>query len=337
MNTNTIKKPILLIDGLNVFIRHFAVNESVTAGGDLVGGVLGFTKALGHLIEQFKPEVVYVVWEQGGPSPRRKSIYSEYKANRATNKQLKEMYRQDGKFIAASDTQNKLFQLQLLTKILGELPVCQLFLQDTECDDIIAYLAKRKFQGRTDTTKIVVSSDKDFYQLLEDPTVRIYDPGKKLLVGADDVLERFGVHVRNITLARAVVGDPSDNLDGIPGIGFKTLTSRYPGIRSGETDLDASWLEEASRKAINESGGKKLPKCYSDVLQHLDVVNRNWRLMFLDTSCLAASQIAKIDYKVDNFEPKYNKMNYLKIFSSAGIPVSYDIDNCFNATRLLLR
>lgn len=337
MNTQQqpMKKPILLIDGLNLFLRHFAVNETTNAGGELVGGVLGFVKALGHLTDQFKPEVVYVVWEQGGPSPRRKAVYPEYKANRATTKQLKEIYRPDGKFIAASDTQNKLYQLQLLTKVLGELPVCQLFLQETECDDIIAYLAKRKFQNRTDTTKIIVSSDKDFYQLLEDPTVRIFDPGKHLLVTAEDVKNRFGVHVRNITLARAVVGDPSDNLDGVSGIGFKTLLSRYPGISTGDTDLDVSWLEQASVKALNES--KKPPKCYGDMVQNLEVVKRNWRLMFLDTSCLSASQINKLEHKVDSFQPKCNKMSYLKAFAEAGISVNYDIDNAFSATKLLLR
>ena len=84
-----IKKSYVFIDGFNVFLRHFVVNETVNAGGDLVGGVVGFIKNLGNVISLLRPERVFVIWEQGGPSPRRKHIYSEYKANRATNKALK--------------------------------------------------------------------------------------------------------------------------------------------------------------------------------------------------------------------------------------------------------
>ena len=77
-----ITKPILVIDGLNYFLRHFSVNEDVTVGGDLVGGVTGFVRGLGKLIDQLKPDRVFVVWEQGGPSQRRKHIYPAYKASK---------------------------------------------------------------------------------------------------------------------------------------------------------------------------------------------------------------------------------------------------------------
>ena len=109
-----ITKPIVVIDGLNYFTRSFMINEAVTAGGDLVGGVVGFVRGLGSIISQLRPDRVFVIWEQGGPSARRKHIYSEYKANRATNKGLQEMYRNDGKFNAASNTKNKIFLMSLL-------------------------------------------------------------------------------------------------------------------------------------------------------------------------------------------------------------------------------
>ena len=329
-----ITKPILVIDGLNYFTRNFMVNETVTASGDLVGGVVGFVRGLGKLISQLHPDRVFVVWEQGGPSPRRKHIYSEYKANRATNKGLQEMYRNDGKFNPNSNMKNKVYQLQLLSKALGHLPVCQVYVQDTEADDIIAYLVKRKFQNEA-CTKIVVSSDKDFYQLLEDPNVRIFDPARKILIDANYVVENFGTSPRNITLARSVIGDASDNLDGVPGVGFKTLAHRFPDFSRADIDLDQSWLMEYAKKEIQ--GSKKPPKCFADIVSHASVVERNWKLMYLDTSCLAASQISKVDYRVENFQPIANKLGFIKTFTGADIPLTNDIDFAFSVAKTLVR
>lgn len=329
-----INKSILVIDSFNVFMRHFCVNETVTAEGNLVGGVVGFVKALGTYIDQLRPDSVYVIWEQGGPSQRRKHIYPNYKANRATNKALQDVYRNDGKYIASSDGKNKLFQLQLLTKILGHLPVCQIYVQDTECDDIIAYLVKRKFQNNNQT-KIIVSSDKDFYQLLEDKNVRIFDPGKKILIDSKYVLDNFGISARNFTLARALVGDTSDNLNGVPGIGLKTVINRFPEFKRDDVDLDLSWIKNEAAKLLNEN--KKGPKCYSDIVSHMDIIERNWKLMYLDTSCLASTQISKVDYRLEIFKPICNKMDYIKTFVGADIPLTHDIDQAFLYAKTLLR
>jgi DNA polymerase-1 len=329
-----IEKPVLVIDGLNVFLRHFIVNESMSSTGELVGGVVGFIKGLGSLISTLHPDQVIVVWEQGGASPRRKHIFSEYKANRATSKALQTIYRSDGKMMPNNDGKNKLYQLQLLAKALGNMPICQIYVPDTECDDIIAYIVKRKLQGSSQT-KIVVSSDKDFYQLLEDKSIRIFDPARKILIDEAYILEKFGISPRNITLARAIAGDPSDNLDGVSGIGLKTVAGRFPDFARTDIDLDLSWIREASIKAINES--KKPPKCFSSILSEMNVVERNWKLMYLDTSCLAASQISKVDYKLETFKPICNRLDFIKTFMAADIPLTHDIDLAFTVSKTLVR
>jgi DNA polymerase-1 len=335
---STFTKPVLVVDGMNYFIRHFMASEAVTVGGDLVGGVVGFIKGLGSLINTLHPDQVIVVWEQGGPSPRRKHIFSEYKANRATNKELQSAYRNDGKFIANSDGKNKVFQLQLLAKALGSMPVCQVYVPDTEADDIIAYIVKRKLQG-SQQTKIVVSNDKDFYQLLEDPTIRIYDPARKILIDEAWVLEKFSISPRNITLARAVVGDTSDNIDGVDGVGLKTVANRFPDVARTDVDLDLTWIREAANEAISGSGGKKkkAPKCYMDIVANMSTVERNWNLMFLDTSCLASTQIDKINYKLENYKTVCNRLEFIKTFVSADVTFSMDLDSAFSAAKTLVR
>ena len=325
----TVTSPILFIDGLNVFMRSFMVANDVTADGNLIGGVVGFIRGLGKYIDQLKPSKVIIVWEQGGPSQRRKHIYSGYKANRHVgNKGLQEVYKTDGKI---SNQENKVFQLQVLTKALGHLPVCQIYVPDTEADDVIAYMVKRKFQ-QDDRTKIVVSNDKDFYQLLEDPNVRIFDPIRKILIDSEYVLNTFGISARNFTLARSIIGDPSDNLNGVPGIGFKTVASRLEAFARQDVDLDQVWLRETAMELVKAS---KL-KCYGEIISHQALIERNWKLMYLDTNCLASTQMAKIDYRLEEFKPISNKLEFIKTFTALDIPMTEDMDFTFTVAKTLL-
>lgn len=345
-------KTVLVVDGLNVFLRHFMVSEMLNSVGEMVGGALGFVGSLGSVIGRLKPNAVIVVWEKGGASSRRKSIYSEYKANRAAggnNPAMAEMsYRQDGKFRPAVDKTNKVFQLQLCTKLLKCLPVCQVYVENTEADDIVAYLTTQRFGHRAEPVRrIIMSSDKDFYQLLEDENVRIYDPAKKILVDKEYVEENFGVTPRNITLARSVIGDPSDNLDGVEGIGFKTISKRMPEFLSRDVDLDVEWLLNKCAESLNEIAAakpkKKPPACFGAIVENVDVVRRNWKLMYLGgTNALSASQIAQVDGKLDewNQDPnvqRYDKLLFMQELLRANIPFTSSMETCLESMLTLAR
>lgn len=346
-------KTVLIVDGLNYFIRFFMVSEALNSNGEMVGGALGFVSGLGSVIGQLKPNAVVVVWEKGGASSRRKAIYSQYKANRAAggnNPAMAEMsYRKDGKFRPAADQSNKVFQLQLCTKLLKCLPVCQIYVDNTEADDIIAYLATQRYGKALSEPmrRVVLSSDKDFYQLLEDENVRIYDPARKILVDKDYVENNFGVTPRNITLARAVIGDASDNLDGVDGIGFKTLSKRLPELMDRTVDLDLEWLQERCKAVLNEIAAakprKKPPVCFLEIVRNMDIVRRNWKLMYLGgTSSLAASQIAQIDGKLDewNADPtaqRYNKMLFMQELMRSNVPFTSSMETCLDSMLTLAR
>lgn len=345
-------KTVLIVDSLNVFIRHFMVSETMNSVGEMVGGALGFVGSIGSVIGQLKPNAVVVVWEKGGASSRRKSICPQYKANRAAggnNPAMAEMsYRGDGKFRPAVDKTNKVFQIQLCTKLLKCLPVCQLYVENTEADDIIAYLTTQRFGNREEPVRrIIMSSDKDFYQLLEDDNVRIYDPARKILIDKDYVETNFGVTPRNITLARSVIGDPSDNLDGVDGIGFKTISKRMPEFMDRSVDLDAEWLEEKCKESLNEIAAakpkKKAPACFGDIVENIDVVKRNWKLMYLGgTNALAASQISQIDGKLDEWNQnpnaqRYDKLLFMQELLRANIPFTSSLETCLESMLTLAR
>lgn len=331
------RRPIIVIDGMNLFVRHFMANDAVTSVGEPCGGVVGFLKALNGLTTQFSPERILVVWEQGGPSPRRKKIHPDYKENRTKIKSdFKSINLPSGgaplKQWIKEDKENKLKQIKTLVDCLKTLPVCQIYVAETECDDIIAYLIRNKLNS-TNNLKIIVSSDRDFYQLLDEPNVKIYNPADKsfhegpivkVKLNKDEFVE---IPARNYVLVRTLTGDDSDNIEGVPGMGFKTALKHFPMLCDPDTDQTIQGLLEAARTLATTK--KKTSKAIESLLVCEQLVKRNWQLMFLGSSCLAANQISKIDYALENFQPHSNKLELIKILLRAGIVTNINFDQMF--------
>lgn len=329
VSTQKTERPIIIVDGFNIFLRHFIVNETVNGMGDPVGGVVGFLKNLINLTNTFVPRKIYVVWEQGGGCPRRKKIFEGYKANRARDKETFKDVSKDQTVVKKQnhawimdDNENRIKQLHLLTQVLKQIPVCQIFLPETECDDIVAYLVKYKFKALPEK-KIIVSSDKDFYQLLEDPRVEIYDPAKREIVNGDKVFDKYQISARNFCLAKALVGDTSDNINGIAGLGFKTAAKRFPVLGDKTKDVLVSDIIEESQMHLDE---KSKIKIFNEIVTNTELLHRNWKLMYFDTSNLSASQIDKVDYIVENHVASMNKLGLIKTIIEAGIATDIDYD-----------
>jgi DNA polymerase-1 len=302
----------------------FCARPDTTTSGDPVGGVVGFVKYLNYLTHNFVPKKLFVVWEQGGASPRRKKIFEGYKANRAKDKEsFKDVNKDTSKRSwLMNDQENKLRQLHLLTQILKQMPVCQLYVGETEADDVIGYLLRNKL-AQENARKILVSSDKDFYQLLENPSIEIYDPAKKILVSAQKILDQYSISPRNFCLARTMVGDTSDNIPGVDGIGLKTAAKRFPILADTAVDLQSQDILNFCQQKLAE---KSKIKAYSDVFNSKSILERNWSLMYLDSTTLSASQIQKIDFTVDNFKPNLNKLGLIRTMMDAGVVTDIDYD-----------
>ena len=313
-----IKRPIIIVDGLNILIRNFLVNESMNNKSEPIGGVVGFLKYMDSLLNRFAPSKMIIVWENGGASPKRKALFPGYKENRAKIFKSGTSMKDNLRF----DTESKLKQLNLLYQIIQKTPICQIFIKETECDDIIGYLIKNKFLTQ-ERTKIIVSGDKDFYQLLEDKTVKIYDPARKILLDHAYVQKTFGISSRNFCLARTLNGDPSDNIEGVPGIGLKTIIKRFPRFADEAVDLTLADVFEDARNLLKSN--KKL-KCVSEILTSEEILRRNWKLMYLNSSNLSASQIEKVEGTIDQHELKLDKLGLIKEVTKAGLNMSFDFD-----------
>jgi DNA polymerase-1 len=308
-------QPILIIDFLNIFTRHFTVNPTLNKDGISVGGVVGFLNNFKYILEEIYPKKVIIVFESGG-SPRRRSLFKEYKSNRKPIK-LNRTY--DENATSDGEIENRMYQINLLMEMLRKIPVTQMYVKDCEADDVIGYLTKYKF---VEDKCVVLSSDKDFYQLLDEKTT-IYSPTSKKFIKSEDVFERFGIYPVNFCLARTLMGDPADNIDGIKGAGFKTIVKRFPKF-SQDNEIDIDMVLAVSKQ---QSEISKL-KIYKEINENHDKIRRNWKLMYLDTQNLSADQIKKINYAIDTFEPKKDKIGMFRLLVKQGLN-RFDIERLF--------
>lgn len=270
---------ILFVDSLNLFIRCFAAFPSMTLHGQQCGGVVGFMKTLQGVSNDVKPTKIYAVWEGGG-SRRRRDLYPEYKMERRPQR-LNRFYDGD----EMPDTvENHQWQVILLTRLFRNVPIVQVYVEDIEADDAIAHLARYKHR---DDRKVFLTSDKDYYQLLDKKSL-VYRPGRKKFVTYKDVKEEFGISCTNFALAKAVCGDPSDNIPGVLGCGFKTLAMRIPELGNDE-DVTIDFLIERCR----EQGDKYT--VLKRISESEEMIRRNWQLIYLDMAMLSASHVSAID------------------------------------------
>ena len=313
--------PILLVDGLNLFMQHFVANPSMSTHGNHVGGVVGFMKALSYLTSRTGPKKIIVVWEGGG-SPRRRAIYKKYKSGRRPQK-LNRYYGGE----IPDTVQNRDDEISMLITLLSCAPVTQVYVTDCEADDIAGYIVKRCFP---DDRMVIVSSDKDMYQLLSKRVIQ-WSPGQKSFVNMKNVKEKFGIHVNNFCTARSFVGDPSDSLEGVPRVGFASLVKRFPEI--GNSDhVSVEQIVEKSEKMIEKS---KL-KIYTNISQYSDIALRNWKLMYLDTQNLSATQINKVRHTIESKDFTCDKLSLIKNMIKYGIN-NFDADSFFASLRTVTR
>ena len=312
------KTEIILVDALNFFMRHFAANPSTSENGEHIGGTIGFLKGIQLLIDNIHPSEVYVVWEGGG-SLRRRNIFKDYKMGRRPVK-LNRYYESD----IPDTVGNRNYQINMTTKLLGLSGIPQLYVSDCEADDVIGYLVKNKLKNKNIT---IVSSDKDYYQLLEKNRVKIWSPGQKKILTSDSIRDKFGIYPENFCVARCFCGDGSDGLPGIKGAGFRTLSKRFPEI----TNKEFVSVEEIIKISQIRSKESKL-KLYHEIATNSEIPIMNWKLMYLDAINLSANQIQKINCKIDTIDRKLDKINFMRILIREGIKV-FDADKFFMTAR----
>jgi 5'-3' exonuclease len=273
---------VLLVDGLNTFLRSYVVVPSMDDEGRHIGGMVGFLKSLALAIRTFKPTRCIVVFDGKGGSQRRRKIYPDYKANRKPPVRLNRAY---DLTTDEQEKENMKFQLVSLIEMLECLPVTILALDNVEADDVIAQLSQLVTQEGGHS--IIYSMDKDFLQLVSD-TVKVYTPVKKKTFDVNVILEDYGIHPKHFYFYRALDGDSSDNIPGIKGVGKATLQKYIPEIVDPTVDITYEFIKN------KYADTKKIPKVISSILDNRDTVERNIQLMNLHEGIMSTDARMKV-------------------------------------------
>ena len=222
---------ILLIDGLNLFFRNFAMLNMVNPNGVHIGALGGFFRSLGALIRQINPTQVYVVFDGAGSANNRKNLIPEYKSGR----DLQRITNWEAFDDLDDEHDAKVDQMVRIIQYLKALPVKTVTIDKVEADDIIAYLSRIIPKDPKDKA-FIVSSDKDFIQLVSDNII-VYRPIEKNYYTKETVVEKFNISPKNFILYKTLLGDSSDKIKGVKGLGQKGLLKKFPEL----TKKDMVW------------------------------------------------------------------------------------------------
>ena len=312
---------ILIIDAMNTFIRNYVMNPSLAADGSPIGGTKGFLMSLQKMTRDIQPDNIVVVWDGGGGSAKRRTIIKEYKEGRKPLK-LNRAYKG---MSALEESQNRYDQMRKTIEYLNSMPLIQLMVEDIEADDVIAYICQ--MPSLCEDVKIIVSMDKDFYQLCDDKTM-IYSPVKDEFLNKKRILEQFSIHPNNFALARAIDGDKSDNLEGIRGAGLKTVANKFSFLAEEKSYT----LDELFSHCRRDDTGLKL---YKNILAEKNKVELNYKLMQLYSPYISTKSSQHIKTTIENFQPFFNRTEVVKMMTIDGIQ-EFNWNSLFQKFRSLV-
>ena len=292
---------VLIVDGLNTFIRSFAVNPSINDDGLHIGGMMGFLKSIRYTCDILKPSRCIIVFDGKNGSKRRQKIYPEYKATRKVKSRLNRNV--DWGTAPQDEEQSMKQQMGRLIEYLEQLPLTLVCIDGIEADDTMAYISQQVLK---DSDIFLMSTDKDFLQLVDD-RVKVWSPTKKKLYTKREILEEYGIPSRNILTYRILDGDKSDNINGVMGAGLKSLIKFLPPITEDEDFTAKDLLEFA------EDSDKKI-KLLENIKNSSNIIKRNYLLMQLNNVDIPNHTKMKIQGAVNGDVPQLIKYKFQTMF-----------------------
>ena len=241
---------ILLVDGLNMCYRMVHTHATLKHGELGTGVIYGFIKNMYDLVGKYEPEQVIVVWEGKDSRLRRKTMYPEYKAKRKSDLPIpkEDFYK----------------QIDNLKELLYYLGMNNVDVPKFEADDVIAVLSRHFAQERKKV--LIVSTDGDMLQLIN-MWVEVYSPTKELVYNEANFHSLVGMALSDFVDYKCLVGDSSDNIPGVRGIGEKGAKSiiDFLGLRLF-MEQDESSVKEKSLKRLFTPEGKAELKLAQDLI-----------------------------------------------------------------------
>lgn len=291
---------ILLVDGNNLAARSNYAEPNLTRSDGTPTGISYVSlRSLKKMIDTFSPEKIIMVFDKG-ISQWRLKIYPEYKqARRMENKTEEEQFER-----LVYINQIKRFQ-----QYIDALPITQIRFDGMEADDVIGYIANKYISQGKQSSLVIVSTDKDFYQFIPFG-VKIYNGIDNKFITKEYIEEKFGVSPENYIFFKSMIGDSGDGINGVKGFGESAARSL---IEKGEKIKDVSTLKDKANSFIAEKLAQK-KKCekYQKFVENFKDIERNYKLMNLSelTNLISPERGKEIDdlllkkeeFKVDQFK-----------------------------------
>ena len=276
---------VLLIDGLNTFIRVFSAIPTTNEDGIHIGGIVGFLRSICYTINMVRPTRTVIVFDGKGGSNRRRKIFPEYKMGRKMSVRLN---RTTGVSLTREDEHKMMIaQLNRVIEYLECLPLTITNVENVEADDVIGYCAKHLFKDKV----TIMSTDKDFLQLV-DNRIKVYSPTKKLMYDEERIKNEYGIDAKNFLLYRILDGDKSDGIPGIKGAGLKTLLKVFPYLESPHQFT----IEDIMKSS---DANKDKYKICETIVKEKDQMFLNKKLMDLTDGVMSGNSRLRVKNQMD--------------------------------------
>ena len=176
----------------------------------------------------------------------------------------------------------------------------------------------------SDWQKVIVSADKDFIQLLDDKTI-LHRPIQKEYLNKNGIVDKFGIHPTNFALARAIVGDSSDNLPGVPRVGMETVAKRFSFLKEERTYYLSDVIAECEKPENKQ-------KVFTNILENEELIENNYDIMQLSSPMLSIQAKQGIDDTFEHYKPQYNQTELRKLMLQDGVltVATVDLEQRFN-------
>ena len=227
-------KTLTIIDTFGFFFRsYFALPPLKNSDGFPTGLLTGFINLIDSLHRDHNTDYIVFALDSKGKT-FRSDIYPDYKVNRD------------------SPPEDLVKQLPIAIDWIAEMGFANLAKEGFEADDIIATLAK---YGKEQGLKVrIISHDKDLYQMIEDGKVVMYDSVKRKEITSQECFEKFGVYPKDFINFQAIVGDASDNVPGVKGIGkvgASKLINKYGTLEAIYDDIENAGTANIQKKLLD--------------------------------------------------------------------------------------
>jgi DNA polymerase-1 len=300
---------ILVIDSMNLFMRNFSTINLLNPSGHHIGGLVGYLRSLGYAIKTFRPTRVILVFDGLGSTNNKKNLYPDYKGNR----NIARITNWDVFDNKADESQAMVGQMTRLIQYLQQLPVSLVSIDKIEADDSIGFIANHFEQDESCKEVTIMSADKDFYQLISNK-VSVYSPTKKKTYKIDNLIEEYKVHPNNFLLYKVLLGDNSDNLPGVRGLGPKKILKLFP--LSDEQEHTLEEIYSISEDNLNNN------YLYGGILEFKHQLDINYQLMNLRSPNVPENDKEEITSLLNE------NINSLNV---GGFMVLYDADGLINS------